>query len=235
MLASGDSLAVDESQRRWLRRRVLTWFDEQGRSFPWRVTDDPYAVLIAELLLQRTRADLVPTVFERFIRRYPDARALAEADPAEVVDALRPLGLLHRSARLPNLGRMLLDRFGGSVPSGESDLRSLPGVGRYVANAVLVVAFGRRRPLLDPNVIRLLGRAFGVASARTRAREDARMWGTLAELLPRRRSREFALGLIDLGAVVCVARRPRCLACPLRQRCIAFREGLVTPADPNGR
>jgi A/G-specific adenine glycosylase len=229
LVEANGSAAVDDSQRRWLRRRVLAWFEEHGRSFPWRATDDPYAVLMAELLLQRTRADLVPKTFGRFLETYPDAHALAAADPADVVDTLRPLGFLHRSARLPTLARALVERHGGDVPTDEDDLRSLPGVGRYVANAVLVVAFGRRRPLLDPNVIRLLERALGISSPRARPRDDVTLWETLIELLPRRRSREFALGLIDLGAVVCVPRRPRCFACPLRERCIAFNEGLVTP------
>jgi A/G-specific adenine glycosylase len=227
------SIIIDMKERRWLRRRVLAWFDEYGRSFPWRAADDPFEVLIAELLLQRTRADLVPEVFRVFLRRYPDAPALATADSADVVDVLRPLGFLHRSARLPALARVLVERFKGSVPRTEKELLSLPGVGRYVANAVLVVAFNKRRPLLDPNVIRLIGRVFGVSSSRRRARDDERLWAFLTELLPRRRSREFALGLIDLGAVVCVARRPRCFSCPLRDRCVALAGGRVTPAQPN--
>ena len=234
-MPDSDPTTVDESRRRWLRRRVLAWFDDEGRSFPWRIANDPYAVLIAELLLQRTRADLVPATFESFLSDYPHAHALASADAADVVEALRPLGFLHRSARLPSLAREMVERFGGAVPSRESELRSLPGVGQYVANAVLVVAFGKRRPLLDPNVIRLLGRALGISSAKPRARDDPRLWETLTELLPRRRSREFALGLIDLGAVVCVPRRPRCFRCPLREKCIAFNRGLVAPAADERR
>jgi A/G-specific adenine glycosylase len=214
---------------------VLDWFDEHGRDFPWRERPGPYRVLIAELLLQRTRADLVLSMYERFIARYPNAAALAGARPREVVSFLRPLGFAHRSARLPQLARALCDRHGGEVPQSKEALLALPGVGEYVANAVLAVAFGERRPLLDPNVIRLIGRVVGRTSNRARPREDRALWDQLADLLPRRRAPEFALALVDLGAVICRPRRPRCYACPLRPRCSAFATGDVTPAETSAR
>lgn len=215
---------------RWVRRRLLSWFRDCGRAFPWRDTADPYAVLIAELLLQRTRADLVEPLFSRFLAVYPDAHHLARADPVNVIELLRPLGFLHRSARLPALGLALVEEHGGEVPRSFPALMALPGVGRYVANAVLTVAFGERRPLLDPNVLRVVARVFGRESSRPRARDDRQMWTFVEELSPRRGAREFNLALVDVGAVVCRVRRPRCYECPLRLRCRAFAEGTVTPA-----
>jgi A/G-specific adenine glycosylase len=215
----------------WLRRRVRGWFVLYGRDFHWRRSQDPHEVLIAELLLQRTRADLVPAVYRRFLEHYPDPQALAAAGVDEIVELLRPLGFLHRSARLPELGRALVERFDSRVPSSEPELLTLPGVGRYVANAVLLLAFGRPRPLLDPNVVRLLERVIGVRAARARAREDPELWLTLGRLVPQRDPAPVALGLIDLGALVCLARRPRCGSCPLRTRCTAFQSGAVTPRD----
>jgi len=219
---------IPENTTRWLRRRVLGWFRKHGRDFPWRETEDPYPVLVAELLLQRTRADLVEPIYDRFLAAYPSPHALAKADPADAEELLRPLGFLHRSRRLPALGRALVDSHGGDVPRSKSDLLALPGVGEYVANAVLTVAFGRRMPLLDPNVIRLLDRVFGRTSTRARPRDDAELWEFVAHLLPRRNAREFSLALVDLGAVVC-RRRPRCFECPLRSRCDAFLSGSVEP------
>jgi A/G-specific adenine glycosylase len=216
---------------RWLRRRVLAWFDEHGRDFPWRERRDPYRVLIAEILLQRTRADLVPLVFERFIARYPDALSLARATPDQVVRLLRPLGFAHRSARLPQLGREIVERHGGHVPRRKEELLLLTGVGEYVANAVLTVAFSERRPLLDPNVIRLLERVTGRRSARARPRDDPALWAQVESVLPRSRPADFALGLVDLGATICRARRPRCDVCPLHDRCVALaRGGLRVPS-----
>ncbi len=219
---------IPENTQQWLRRRVLAWFRTNGRDFPWRETDDPYRVLIAELLLQRTRADLVERLYDRFLAAYPSPHALAKAEPAETEALLGPLGFLHRSRRLPALGRALVDRHGGDVPRSKSALLALPGVGEYVANAVLTIAFGRRMPLVDPNVIRLLGRVIGHASTRARPRDDAALWEFVAHLLPRRGAREFSLALVDLGALVC-RRRPRCFECPLRSRCEAFLSGTVTP------
>jgi A/G-specific adenine glycosylase len=217
--------------KRWLRRRVLRWFDVHGREFPWRERPEPYRVLLAELLLQRTRADLVLGLYEPFVSRYPSAAALAAASSAEVVAFLRPLGFAHRSARLPDVARQLCEQHGGEVPASKEALLALPGVGEYVANAVLAVAFGERRPLLDPNVIRLVGRVTGRASTRVRPREDESFWELLAALSPRERAADFGLALIDLGATVCRSRRPRCYECPLRARCAAFAAGDVTAAD----
>jgi A/G-specific adenine glycosylase len=219
---------TSEETRRWLRRRVLAWFRERGRDFPWRQTNDPYCVLIAELLLQRTRADLVEPLYHRFISTYPTAEALSTADPIHTEDLLRPLGFLHRSRRLPALGKALVQRHHGRVPRSKAALLTLPGVGDYVANAVLTVAFRQRTPLVEPNIIRLLSRVFGRRSARARPRDDTELWGFVHELLPRRHAREFSLGLVDLGALVC-RRRPRCFECPLRRRCVAFLSGEVTP------
>lgn len=221
---------IPASQKRWLTTKVLAWFEASGRKFPWRDRRDPYRVLIAELLLQRTRADLVLPLYERFLRRYPDPEALARATPNEVVEFLRPLGFLHRSARLPALANALVDRHGGSVPRSKAGLLALPGVGHYAANAVLAIAFNERRPLLDPNVARLLERVFDRRSNRPRPRDDPALWTFIEHLLPRQRASEFSLALIDLGALVCRPKRPRCFSCPLRTRCNAFAVGSVSPA-----
>jgi A/G-specific adenine glycosylase len=221
---------VSEIDRVWFRRRVLRWFRQHGRRYPWRETDDAYRILIAELLLQRTRTDVVERIYPGFVAAYPTPESLAAADPRDVEALLRPLGFVHRTRRLPELARVLLERHAGRVPTTEGELSALPGVGRYVANAVLAVAFRRRRPLLDPNVIRLLDRALGVSSVRARPRDDSALWDALADLAPTRNAREFALGLVDLGAIVCV-RRPRCYQCPLRPRCVAFQSDRIIPAD----
>jgi A/G-specific adenine glycosylase len=207
---------------------VLAWFRERGRDFPWRQTNDPYCVLIAELLLQRTRADLVEPLYHRFISSYPNAEALSTADPIHTEDLLRPLGFFHRSRRLAALGQALVQRHDGRVPRSKAALLALPGVGEYVANAVLTVAFRRRTPLVEPNIIRLLSRVLGRRSTRARPRDDAELWAFVGELLPQRRAREFSLGLVDLGALVC-RERPRCFECPLRRRCGAFLSGQVRP------
>lgn len=213
---------------------MLRWSQVNGRSFPWRTVRQPYQILVAEILLQRTRADLVAPIYQRFIAAYPDAHSLASADLAAVRGALRPLGFAHRAERLPKLGFELVKRHNGSVPRSRHALLRLPGVGEYIANAVLTSAFGRRVPLVDPNVIRVLDRVFGQRSDRSRPRGDPSLWSFAQGLLPSSRSGEFSLALVDLGSVVCRLRRPHCLDCPLRSHCRAFGSGAVNPA-PIGR
>jgi A/G-specific adenine glycosylase len=220
---------IRPSEKRWLTTSVLKWFEASGRTFPWRERRDPYRVLIAELLLQRTRADLVLPLYEEFLQRYPDAVALAKATPEEVVECLRPLGFVHRSRRLPAVAKEIVERHGGRVPRSKSSLLALPGVGNYVANAVLAVAFNERRALLDPNVARVVERVFDRPARTTRPRDDPRLWTFIERLLPRRRTAEFSLALIDLGALICRPKRPRCFACPLQRRCRAFALGTVSP------
>jgi A/G-specific adenine glycosylase len=218
----------------WFRRQTLRWFRQHGRAFAWRGSTDPYQVLIAEILLQRTRADLVPDAYARFIRAFPDSFSLAAARIEDTVEILHPLGFTHRSARLPALGRTIVERHEGAIPNTKAELLALPGVGEYVANAVLSIAFKKRLPLVDPNVIRLFGRYLGERSEKARPRDDPALWKLVADYLPARNVREFNLAVVDLGAIVCRPRRPRCTECPLRTRCVALRRGDVYPAAARG-
>lgn len=230
MVPGADALERARSDGSWIRRQALMWFRDHGRTFPWRASADPYVVLITEVLLQRTRADLVESIFDRFFARFPTPQVLSEASSNEVVEILRPLGFLHRSARLTSLGTALVERHQGRVPRSKDALLALPGVGEYVANAVLTICFRQRRPLVDPNIIRLVDRLLGFQSARPRPRDDAFLWHLISELLPSRGAREFNLALLDLGSVICRPKRPRCSCCPLRARCAAFNAGRVLPA-----
>jgi A/G-specific adenine glycosylase len=222
--------ASQEPTATWLRRRLAVWFEKHGRNFVWRRNTIPYHVLVAELLLQRTRADIVEPYFEKFVARFPDAHALAAADKEEVTELLRPLGFEHRSRRLPQLGQALVERHGGQIPTDRGSLMDLPGVGPYVTNVVLSLCFGRRLPFLDPNVIRVVDRVFGIRSQRSRPREDPELWEFVASLTPRSDPGGFGLALVDLGALICRPRRPRCLECPLRARCNAYQSAAVEPA-----
>src|SRR4051794_35834306 len=156
------------STARWLRQRVLSWAERHGRDFAWRRSSDPYHVLLAEVLLHRTRADVVEPIFLRLRATYPTPADLAQADEDGLMALLRPLGYSHRSRRLRSLGHALVERHAGVVPNDRAALLALPGVGPYIANAVLAGAFGERVPLLDPNVIRVIGRVYGIWSGRPR-------------------------------------------------------------------
>jgi A/G-specific adenine glycosylase len=212
-LAAVSEVEVEQRVVR-VRRRVLRWWRTDGRDFPWRHTYDPWAVLLAELMLQRTRADLVPRVYEEAMRRYPTAGDFADAPADELAALLRPLGYVRRNARL----RLAADACRDGVPRTMVGLLAVPGVGRYAATATLCFAFGRRVAVIDPSVTRLLERLELGSSARARPREDPALWAAADALIPARGAREWNYAVLDLAATVCRP-KPRCPACPLLPVC----------------
>jgi A/G-specific adenine glycosylase len=205
--------------------RLLEWFEKSGRDFSWRRTDDPYRVLVAEMMLQKTTATQVSRLFDAFIREYPDPRALAEANESEVEAGIRPLGMEHkRAVRLKKSAQAIVNEFGGRVPESREDLLSLSGVGDYVANAVLILAFKRDLPLLDTNIARVLGRVFEIKPSKARARTDRDLWRKIGEMVPKGKARQFNLGLVDFGALVCLSRNPKCGVCPMVEFCLYYSE-----------
>ncbi|MCC6960303.1 MAG: DNA-binding protein [Dehalococcoidia bacterium] len=199
-------------------RRILEWGAGHGRDFPWRSIFDPYRVLIAEMMLRRTRADQVGPIYERFVDRFPDARALAAAWEVEVADLLRPLGLAWRVPAFRQMARMLVEEYGGTVPRDRRALISLPGVGEYVADAVLCVAFNEPVVLMDTNTVRVAGRYFGFpVHAESRRRVPVRR--AVARLVDHTSPRASNLALLDFAAMVCRAGRPLCERCPVAAGC----------------
>lgn len=197
-----------------MRRRVLAWQRSHTRAFPWRYRGDPWQVLLAELLLQRTRADLVAPVYDRLLARWPSAAELAAADHGEVAELLSPLGFDHRNRRIQAGASACAD----GVPRTVEGLLKVPGVGRYASTATLCFAYGRRLALIDPTIIRVLDRLGLAASTRARPRDDLAVWDSAQALLPARDARTWNYAMLDLGSLVCRA-RPRCDECPLLDLC----------------
>jgi A/G-specific adenine glycosylase len=208
----------------WLRKlgraleNIITWWHKRGaRTYPWRETSDPWRILVAEVLLIQTNAAKVVGVYREFVKRYPTPAHLAEADVSEVEELLRPLGLHKQRAKLlKQAAEVLYREYGCRVPETYEELRRLPGVGDYVASAVLLFAYGKPRPLVDVNVARVLCRlALGEEPPKERARS-----GVIAQLAADIEwSREVALALIDFAATICTARSPSCGICPARGSC----------------
>jgi DNA (cytosine-5)-methyltransferase 1 len=207
--ASGPRLS-----RNRFREPLLGWHREKGRSYPWRAGAAPWHVLMAEMCLHRMRADHVLPVYLRLVTLAPEPRDLiAEEDKAR--DAMRSLGLRWRADNIIAVARELVRRYTGTVPSTSTELRSLPGVGDYLANAVLCFAFNRRAVLLDANTERIVSRIRGAAETR-RMQMRTDLYDLAGRLGP---DREFNFALLDLGALVCRAGRPDCAACPVWRFC----------------
>lgn len=208
-----------QTWRRFIRRAVLDWIERSSRVYPWRQPDASiYEVLVAEVLLRRTTARAVARVHADFVRRFPSITALAFADENDLNGMLSSLGLQRqRSKGLVALAKCLTERHGGNVPSSYAELVALPQVGPYVASAVLSLGYGITAPLVDSNVERILRRLFrGLSTERFSARL---LRAVASALLPRNRQRDFNIGLLDLGALVCRYRNPECRQCPLSRAC----------------
>jgi A/G-specific adenine glycosylase len=205
---------------RFFAQQLLKWFSKNRRRFPWRETSDPYKILIAEVFLRKTDARKVLGVYEHFILRYPGFEALVNAKDGQLEDALRPLGLYRRRAKeLKDLAQIVTTKYSGEVPHSRRELLGLPGVGDYIANAVLCFAFEKAVSLLDTNVIRVVARAFSFKSEKRRARDDPAMWQMVHRIMPKNRARDFNLAILDLAAKVCLPRKPNCLVCPVNLIC----------------
>ena len=189
----------------WFRRRLLAWGREHRRSFPWRETSDPWHILVAEVLLQRSRGKTVAKVYEELFRRWPDAKSMSRARESSIVAVIRPLGLTRRAAMLRAMAKEVVRLEG--VPRSFDDLAALPGVGRYAANATLVVAFGARAPVVDGVTARVYRRYLGLDSDLP-ASEDEELWRAVDDATPLR-GREWNWAVLDLAAEVCLPGRPR--------------------------
>jgi A/G-specific adenine glycosylase len=212
------SLPGPDARRRF-RHRLLSWYARHGRDLPWRKTTDPYHILVSEIMLQQTQVDRVLPKYSEWLGRYPSLHALAAAPEDEVSTAWRPLGYNVRPRRLQTIAREAVARYGGRLPPDEATLLSFKGIGAYTARAIRSFAFGQRAAILDTNVARVLFRVFvGTGDPKAHAMKR-HLWRLSETLVPMRRVFDFNQALMDLGALVCVARNPRCLVCPMSKDC----------------
>jgi A/G-specific adenine glycosylase len=204
--------------------RLLRWYRRHKRNLAWRRTTDPYAVWVSEVMLQQTTVNAVLPYYEKWLTLFPDIRALARAPRRKILKAWQGLGYYQRARNMSAAAKILIARHGGRLPDDAEALRDLPGFGAYTTAAVLSIAFGRRTPLVDANVRRVLMRLWGVRGEAKSG--DDRMWlERLAPLLPARRPGDFNQALMELGALVCRPRNPLCLLCPIEAECAAFAAG----------
>ena len=195
---------------------MVRFYKKEGRRFPWRNANDPYVILVSELLLQKTTAAQVVKVLDEFLRRWPSVADLALADLGDIEKTIGELGLRKRARFLKEIAAKILTDYGGKVPRGE-DLTGLKGVGIYTSNAVRCFAFGERVPVVDANVARVLRRYFGI-SGKKPAYADRELWELAGVILPARGYKEFNYGLLDVSAKYCRP-KPFCNRCPLEPHC----------------
>lgn len=203
--------------------KIVAWYAGNKRELPWRDTEDPYVIWISEIILQQTRVAQGYDYFQRFIRRFPDVRALAEADEDEVMRYWQGLGYYSRARNLHEAAKGM----NGVFPTAYEGVRALKGVGEYTAAAICSFAYGMPYAVVDGNVYRLLSRYFGIDTPIDSA-EGKKLFAALAEeMLDKSRPAIYNQAVMDFGAMQCTPRSPGCLSCPLAEGCSAWREGRV--------
>ena len=211
------------------REALITWGQQHFRPFPWRLTEEPYRILMAEAMLHRTRAPQVVPVYTCFIERYPSLTELAQATKEDLHDMLYSLGLRWRIDLIYEMVVELMKRYGEHVPQDKAALLSLPGVSEYIAGALRCFAWNLTEPLIDTNTVRVVGRLFGL-EIKDSSRRNRRFRELIGALVDPDEPRAYNYSLLDLADQVCMKKRqPECSRCPVQMHC---RYGIVAMVDP---
>ncbi|GAB1387080.1 A/G-specific adenine glycosylase [Melaminivora sp.] len=213
-----------------LAELVVCWQAEHGRQhLPWQQTRDPYRVWLSEIMLQQTQVATVLGYYQRFLDRFPDVASLADAALDEVLALWSGLGYYSRARNLHRCAQQVQQQYGGAFPRSVAELSALPGIGRSTAGAIAAFCFAERVPILDANVKRALTRVLGFAQDLARAANERQLWQQAEQLLPNSDLTDsmprYTQGLMDLGAMVCLPRKPVCSQCPLAVQCVARSQG----------
>lgn len=216
----------EDSVVKTVQVELLTWYERHKRDLPWRADQDPYKIWVSEIMLQQTRVSTVIPYFERFIQRFPTLEDLAQATEEEVIKLWEGLGYYSRVRNLHLAVKEVSASYGGIVPDSVEEISKLKGVGPYTTGAILSIAYQKKVPAVDGNVMRVFSRLFGlyddIASQATRKKME-----TIADcLIPESKPGDFNQALMELGAMVCTPTSPQCIFCPLQSVCVANEQGL---------
>ncbi|WP_159016240.1 A/G-specific adenine glycosylase [Cognatiluteimonas profundi] len=218
--------------------RLLAWFDGHGRKdLPWQHPRSPYRVWLSEVMLQQTQVQVVVPYFERFVAALPDVRALAAADPDDVLALWSGLGYYARARNLQAAAKLCVAQHDGDLPRDLDALVALPGIGRSTAGAILAQAWGDRFPILDGNVKRVLARYHGIEAWPGAPATQKALWLHADRHLPHARLADYVQAQMDLGATLCRRHDPACGRCPLNTDCVAQQTGrtALLPARKPGK
>jgi A/G-specific adenine glycosylase len=213
---------------------LLDWWDAGHADWPWRGGRDPYAIWVAEIMLQQTQIATVIPYYERWMARFPTVQALAAAALDDVLKAWEGLGYYSRARNMHAAAQTVVADWHGRFPTTATQLQTLPGIGRYTAGAIASIAYDEAVPVLDGNVIRVLSRLLDMADDVTRTATKNQLWQVAAQFVPAQRPGDYNQALMELGQQVCTPTNPSCLLCPLRDPCLARQRGtqLERPVKP---
>lgn len=208
-----------KKQQQLFQNDLLNWFEENKRQLPWRLTQNPYYIWISEVMLQQTQVDTVIPYYERFIHEFPTPEALADASQEQVYKLWEGLGYYSRARNLHQGVREVVEQYEGAVPDNKKDILKIKGIGPYTAGAILSIAYDKKEPAVDGNVMRVLSRVFLIDDDIMQVKTRKRFEAILYELIPERDPSSFNQGLMELGALICKHKNPKCDKCPVATYC----------------
>ncbi len=211
--------------QRTVLESLLPWFLQNARDLPWRRNRTPYRVWISEIMLQQTRVDQVIPYYRRWMKAFPSWSALASAPQSDVLKLWEGLGYYSRARNLHAAAQTVVEVYGGKAPATTAELKKLPGIGSYTAAAIASLAFNVDAAVVDGNVIRVLSRLFAFGGDTKSAAGKKQMQAWADALLVKGRAGAFNEAMMELGALVCLPKSPKCPACPMRSVCAAFAKG----------
>lgn len=204
-------------------RSIVEWGNTNLRDFAWRKNKTPYRILISEILLQRTTAEQVNSIFSNFIKNFPKPEKLVKSSDSKILKIIKPLGLYQRRLKvLKKISNQLTNLYKGRIPDGYDDLIKLFGVGKYIANAILCFSYNKKVPIVDTNVIRIFMRFFNFKSSKKYAESDLKLWEYAQSLLPDDNCQLYNYSLLDFGNLICKPKNPLCEECILNKNCYYY-------------
>jgi len=212
---------AEKEKKRFFTKNIVRWGKRNLLEYPWRKVDDPFKILIGELLLRKTTAEQVEDIFPKFTQRYPTPKSIMNSNFEEIKGEIEELGMSNiRTEQIIDISKKIKDNFNNNVPNSFTELSELPGVGRYTANSILCFGFDEPKPIVDTNVIRVLTRYFNIKSDKSRPRTDDKMWEFAENLIPLEDSKLYNYSLLDFGKLVCKSANPDCTGCLLKNKCV---------------
>ena len=201
-----------------VQEKIIKWYHKHARDFPWRHTKDPYKIMIAEFMLHRTKADQVVPVYNDFIKKFTDVYSLARAEPEEVLSVTRHLGLHWRGKHFIESANYIVNKLNGIFPEDYDELRKIPGVGEYIAGAIVTVCLNKAAPVVDSNIARFINRYWGL-NLKGEIRRKKEIVNIAGELFRGENPGEILFSMVDFTSLLCKPRTPLCEQCPLKSMC----------------
>lgn len=206
---------------------LLSWFHKNHRDLPWRKTYDPYHIWISEIMLQQTQMERAISYFERWIEKLPDIKSVANSSEEKILKLWEGLGYYSRARNIFKTAKILVQEHNGTLPAAHKSLLNLPGIGKYTAGAIMSLAFNQEYPIVDANIKRVFARFFNIDTP-VKTKENINfIWDKEKKLIPKRKARFFNQALMELGALICLPKNPKCRSCPVSKKCMAHRLDVV--------